>query len=174
MTTSGPGIVPLFSKNTKFDGTNWPIWKEGWTLSGTMTTRDYRILLCMIGMMEKILGLWDTNSFFLLSQKPSHKLVWLGIRHIPLQTNKYILMNYKTYILKEFWKLSETFTSVKLSGEHLILLPMQVNDTSNPPVPPPLPVACLSSLLVLPVGTVPTAVPLVCLLLFSYFSNFFL
>ena len=29
-------------------------------------TRDYRILLCIIGMMEKMLGLWDTNSFFLL------------------------------------------------------------------------------------------------------------
>ena len=29
-------------------------------------TRDYRILLCMIGMMEKILGLWNVNSFFLL------------------------------------------------------------------------------------------------------------
>jgi len=28
--------------------------------------RDYRMLLCMIGMMEKILGLWDANSFFLL------------------------------------------------------------------------------------------------------------
>jgi len=30
------------------------------------STRDYRMLLCMIGMMEKILGLWDTNSFFSL------------------------------------------------------------------------------------------------------------
>jgi len=30
------------------------------------STRDYKILLCMIGMMEKMLGLWDTNSFFLL------------------------------------------------------------------------------------------------------------
>jgi len=29
-------------------------------------TRNYRMLLCIIGMMEKILGLWDTNSFFLL------------------------------------------------------------------------------------------------------------
>jgi len=29
-------------------------------------TRDYRMLLCMIGMMEKMLGLWNTNSFFLL------------------------------------------------------------------------------------------------------------
>ena len=28
--------------------------------------RDYRMLLCMIGMMEKMLGLWDTNSFFSL------------------------------------------------------------------------------------------------------------
>ena len=27
-------------------------------------TRDYRMLLCMIGMMEKMLGLWDANSFF--------------------------------------------------------------------------------------------------------------
>jgi len=30
------------------------------------STKDYRILLCIIGMMEKMLGLWDTNSFFLL------------------------------------------------------------------------------------------------------------
>jgi len=30
------------------------------------STRDFRMLLCMIGMMEKMLGLWDTNSFFLL------------------------------------------------------------------------------------------------------------
>jgi len=30
------------------------------------STRDFRMLLYMIGMMEKILGLWDTNSFFLL------------------------------------------------------------------------------------------------------------
>jgi len=29
-------------------------------------TRDYKMLLCMIGMMEKMLGFWDTNSFFLL------------------------------------------------------------------------------------------------------------
>ena len=29
-------------------------------------TRDFRMLLCMIDMMEKMLGLWDTNSFFLL------------------------------------------------------------------------------------------------------------
>jgi len=28
------------------------------------STRDYRMLLCMIGMMEKMLGLWDANSFF--------------------------------------------------------------------------------------------------------------
>jgi len=27
-------------------------------------TRDYRMLLCMIGMMEKMLGFWGTNSFF--------------------------------------------------------------------------------------------------------------
>jgi len=27
-------------------------------------TRDYRILLYMIGIMEKMLGLWDANSFF--------------------------------------------------------------------------------------------------------------
>jgi len=30
------------------------------------STKDYRMLLYMIGMMEKMLGLWDTNSFFLL------------------------------------------------------------------------------------------------------------
>ena len=30
------------------------------------STRDFRILLCIVGMMEKILGLWDTNSFFSL------------------------------------------------------------------------------------------------------------
>jgi len=30
------------------------------------STRDYKMLLCMIGMMEKMLGLWDTNLFFLL------------------------------------------------------------------------------------------------------------
>jgi len=30
------------------------------------STRDFRMLLCMIGMMEKILGLWDANLFFLL------------------------------------------------------------------------------------------------------------
>jgi len=28
--------------------------------------RDYRMLLCIIDMMEKMLGLWDVNSFFLL------------------------------------------------------------------------------------------------------------
>jgi len=28
------------------------------------STRDYRMLLCMIGMMEKMLGLWNANSFF--------------------------------------------------------------------------------------------------------------
>jgi len=27
-------------------------------------TRDYRMLLYMIGMMEKMLGFWSTNSFF--------------------------------------------------------------------------------------------------------------
>jgi len=30
------------------------------------STRDYRMLLCMIDMIEKILGLWDANPFFLL------------------------------------------------------------------------------------------------------------
>jgi len=30
------------------------------------STRDFRMLLCMIGMMEKILGLWNANLFFLL------------------------------------------------------------------------------------------------------------
>jgi len=30
------------------------------------STRDFRMLLCIIGMMEKMLGLWDANSFFLL------------------------------------------------------------------------------------------------------------
>ena len=30
------------------------------------STRDFRMLLCMIDMMEKILGLWDANLFFLL------------------------------------------------------------------------------------------------------------
>ena len=29
-------------------------------------TKDYRMLLSMIDMMEKILGLWNTNSFFFL------------------------------------------------------------------------------------------------------------
>jgi len=28
--------------------------------------KDYRMLLCMIDMMEKMLGLWNTNSFFSL------------------------------------------------------------------------------------------------------------
>jgi len=28
------------------------------------STRDFKMLLCMIDMMEKILGLWNTNSFF--------------------------------------------------------------------------------------------------------------
>jgi len=27
-------------------------------------TRDYRILLCIIDIMEKMLGFWDVNSFF--------------------------------------------------------------------------------------------------------------
>jgi len=27
------------------------------------STRDFKMLLYMIGMMEKILGFWDTNSF---------------------------------------------------------------------------------------------------------------
>jgi len=30
------------------------------------STRDFRMLLCIIDMMEKMLGLWDANSFFLL------------------------------------------------------------------------------------------------------------
>jgi len=30
------------------------------------STKDYRMLLYMIGMIEKMLGLWDANSFFLL------------------------------------------------------------------------------------------------------------
>ena len=30
------------------------------------STRNFKMLLCMIGMMEKILSLWDTNLFFLL------------------------------------------------------------------------------------------------------------
>jgi len=30
------------------------------------STRDFRMLLCIIGMMEKMLGLWDANSFLLL------------------------------------------------------------------------------------------------------------
>jgi len=29
------------------------------------STRNYKMLLCMIDMMEKILGLWNVNSFFL-------------------------------------------------------------------------------------------------------------
>jgi len=35
-------------------------------LSDQNSTRDCRMLLCMIDMMEKMLGLWNTNSFFLL------------------------------------------------------------------------------------------------------------
>jgi len=27
-------------------------------------TRDYKMLLCMIGMIEKMLGFWGANSFF--------------------------------------------------------------------------------------------------------------
>jgi len=30
------------------------------------STKNYRMLLCMINIIEKMLGLWDTNSFFLL------------------------------------------------------------------------------------------------------------
>jgi len=30
------------------------------------STRDYRMLLCIIGIMKKMLGLWDINSFFFL------------------------------------------------------------------------------------------------------------
>ena len=38
------------------------------------STRDYRMLLYIIDIMEKMLGLWNTNSFFFL-------LIWevLGI-----------------------------------------------------------------------------------------------
>ena len=35
-------------------------------LSDQSSTRDYRILLYIIGIMEKMLGIWDANSFFLL------------------------------------------------------------------------------------------------------------
>jgi len=35
-------------------------------LSDLSFTRDYRMLLYIIGMIEKMLGLWDTNLFFLL------------------------------------------------------------------------------------------------------------
>ena len=38
-------------------------------------TRDYRMLLCIIGMMKKILGFWDANSFFSL-------LMW-GVLAVP-------------------------------------------------------------------------------------------
>jgi len=34
--------------------------------SDLSSTRDYKILLCMIDIMEKMLGLWNTKSFFLL------------------------------------------------------------------------------------------------------------
>jgi len=30
------------------------------------STRNFRMLLCIIDIMEKILGLWDANSFFSL------------------------------------------------------------------------------------------------------------
>jgi len=30
------------------------------------STRDYRMLLYIIGIVEKMLGIWDANSFFLL------------------------------------------------------------------------------------------------------------
>jgi len=30
------------------------------------STRDFRMLLCIIDMIEKMLGLWDANSFFFL------------------------------------------------------------------------------------------------------------
>ena len=36
------------------------------TLLDLSSTRDYRMLLFMIDMMEKMLGLWDANSSFLL------------------------------------------------------------------------------------------------------------
>ena len=29
-------------------------------------TRDYRMMLCIIDMMENMLGLWNANSFFFL------------------------------------------------------------------------------------------------------------
>jgi len=35
-------------------------------LSDLSSTRDYRILLYIINMIEKILGIWNANSFFLL------------------------------------------------------------------------------------------------------------
>jgi len=35
-------------------------------LSDQSSTRDYRMLLYMIGIIEKMLGIWDTNSSFLL------------------------------------------------------------------------------------------------------------
>jgi len=35
-------------------------------LSDLSSTRDYRMLLYIIDMMEKILGIWNVNSFFLL------------------------------------------------------------------------------------------------------------
>jgi len=37
------------------------------------STRDYRMLLYMIDMMEKMLGLWDTNSFFPLCKRITYR-----------------------------------------------------------------------------------------------------
>jgi len=34
-------------------------------LSDLSSTRDYRMLLCIIDIMEKIIDLWDVNLFFL-------------------------------------------------------------------------------------------------------------
>ena len=34
-------------------------------LSDLSSTRDYRMLLCIIDIMEKIIDLWDINLFFL-------------------------------------------------------------------------------------------------------------
>jgi len=35
-------------------------------LSDQNSIRDYRMLLCIMGMIEKMLDLWNTNLFFLL------------------------------------------------------------------------------------------------------------
>jgi len=35
-------------------------------LSDLSSIRDYRMLLCMIDIIEKMLDVWDTNLFFLL------------------------------------------------------------------------------------------------------------